>query len=175
MSDPTPPNPPATRSAAGPSPWLRLVLPTVGVSVIGAAALFAGHLIGAGAFEGDARDPLEVVREMAPAGVTCTQVVRVDEAGGERAAVCLTTGNEVLTIGTFTERPDPDAWATELCAASVDGVVPVQGALVVFDNALVTVVAGPLSSEGGARVPDPEALADAVATSLDGEWQRYEC
>jgi hypothetical protein len=146
-----------------------------GVIVVATAALFIGYLIGAEFFEEDARDPLEVVRQLEPAGLTCTLVVQVDEVGEERNAVCLSTGNEVLTIGTFAERPDPEAWGAELCREGVDGVVPIRGALVEFDQALVTIVAGPLSSEGGGSVPDPEGLAASIATTLDGEWRPYQC
>lgn len=144
----------------------------------GIALLFGlglGYLLGTDVLEGEARDPLEVVRQMEPAGLTCTLVVRVDRGGGEQAAVCLSTDNEVLTIGTFADRPDPDTWAAELCRDGFDGVVPIRGALVVFDQTLVTVVAGPLPSEAGGSVPDPAGLAESIATTLDGEWQRYQC
>ena len=174
MPDPVPPTVSAAPVAPEP-PRPRWVVPLLGGLVVVLAAAGLGYLVGAEYFERDARDPLEAVADMQPAGLTCTQLVRVDDAGSERAAVCLSTGNEVLTIGTFSTQPDADAWASELCEASLYAIVPTQGALVVFDNALVTVVAGPLFSESGGRVPDPNTLAENIATSLDGEWQPYEC
>ena len=177
MVDPPQPTPNQSADGSGDLAVRRAVpvwvLPVIVVAA--AVALVLGYLVGADVLEGEARNPLEVVREMEPAGLTCTQVVRVDESGGERNAVCLSTGNEVLTIGTFAERPDPEAWGAELCREGVDGVVPIRGALVEFDQALVTVVAGPLPSEAGGPVPDPERLAASIATTLDGEWRPYQC
>jgi len=143
--------------------------------VAATAAFVVGTLIGAEFFGDEARDPLEVAQQMESAGLTCTLVVRVDQDERERDAVCWSTSNEVLTIATFTDRPDPAEWAAELCRDGVDGVVPIRGALVVLDQALVTVVAGPLPSESGGPVPNPEGLAESIATTLDGEWQRYQC
>lgn len=147
-------------------------------AAVGGVALLAatfGYLTGAQPWEDDAADPLAVVRAMAPAGVACTQVVRVDDAGNARSAVCLTTQNELITVATFTEEPEPDEWAAELCQADLDSVVAAQGAIVVFDAALVTTVAGPLPTEGGGPVPDPDGVAAAVADTLGGSWQRYQC
>jgi len=146
---------------------------TVGVVAVLAASL--GHFTALRPWGPDAADPLEVVADLAPVGVACTQVVRVDEAGGERSAVCLTTGNEVLTISTFADRPDPDQWVVEQCRVDTDTVVANRGQLVVAGDTLVGVVAGPLSVEAGGPVPDPDAVASSVAASLGGTARPYAC
>lgn len=174
MTDPppiTPPTQPTPMQRRGRGRWRVGVV--VGVVAIGAAGF--GYLFGSPAHEPEAPDPLGVVRDLAVAEVSCTQVIRVDDRGGERAAVCLTTGNEVLTIGTFSASADPEAWIDELCDGGLDGVVPLGGTLVVTEHTLVTVVGGPLSSEGGGRIPDPDAVARRVAVALGGSEQRYEC
>lgn len=170
------PTGPSDASTTAPRPrWQRLALPAVGGLAVFLGALGLGYLVGAEYWEAEAGDPFDAIAAMQPAGLTCTHGIRTDESGGERTAVCLSTRNEVVTVGTFTDRPNPDDWAAELCEATANSIVPVQGALVVFDNALVTVVSGPLSTEQGGPVPDPAGLANSIATALDGEWQRYQC
>lgn len=177
-------NPPPTPPPTGPSGataaaarwrWQRWTLASLGGLAVLVVAAGLGYLLGADYWEGSADDPFAAIAAMQPAGLTCTHGIRTDESGGERTAVCLSTRNEVVTVGTFTNRPNPDEWAAELCEATANSIVPVQGALVVFDNALVTVVSGPLPTEQGEPVPDPAGLASSVATAFDGEWQRYQC
>ena len=178
-------NPPPTPSPTSPSGDTspadrrlrrkRWALPALGGLAVSLGALLFGYLLGADYWEAEASDPFDAIAAMQQAGLTCIHGIRTDESGGERTAVCLSTRNEVVTVGTFTDRPDPDDWAAELCEATANSIVPVQGALVVFDNTLVTVVSGPLPSEQGGPVPDPAGLASSIATALDGEWQRYQC
>lgn len=152
--------------------WTRALLG--GLVVVVAAAGF-GYVVGRGALGRTAEDPLEVIASLQPSGLTCTQIVEMDDDGEQQTAVCLSIGNEVLTIGTFAAPPDPEAWAAELCASNADGVVPARGALVVVDTTLVAVAAGPLFAESGGRVPHPDAVAEQVAGSLNGRWQPYTC
>lgn len=175
MRTPPPTAPSGTAALSGRPLWQRWALPALGGLALLLGALGVGYLVGAEYWEQEAPDPFNAIEAMQPAGLTCIHGIRTDDSGGERTAVCLSTGNEVVTVSTFTDRPNPDDWAAELCEATANSIVPVQGALVMFDNALVTVVAGPLSSEQGGPVPDPEGLASSIAAALDGEWQSYRC
>lgn len=151
---------------------LRTVTGALVVALLGACA---GWLVATGPWNAHALDPLEVVRNVGAAGVTCAQVVVADDASAERSAICVTTANEVLTIATFASPPDPDRWVAAICELDGESVVPTRGNLVEADLALVGVVARPLSVEEGGPVPDPDGVAAAVADHLDGSWRRIEC
>lgn len=137
--------------------------------------IVAGWLVATSPWNAHAPDPLDVVRNVNAAGVTCAQVVVADDASTERSAVCVSTGNEVLTIATFAAPPDPDRWVSDICDLDGESVVPTRGYLVEAEQALVGIIARPLSVEGGGPVPDPDGVANAVADHLDGSWRRYEC
>jgi len=174
MSDPT-----ASKSHLIPIGEARRIRRTTVILILaGVALLFiaavSGYVIG-NERQLAAHNPLDVIADMGPAGVNCAQVIQVDEAGGDRAAVCISTEDEILTVGTFATPPDPDEWADKLCAVNEEGATPARGALVTFNKSVVTIVDGPLATRENLAAPDAEVLAESIATTLNGEWRPYAC